>query len=58
MGLNIEDRYMVNMLEQRMAEKYGYETNGASLKCGMFLLKMVGVLTVYVTAVGIWWLVS
>jgi len=57
-GLNIEDKYMVNMLEPRMAEKYGYETNSASLKCGLFLLKMVGVLAVYVTALGVWWLVS
>ena len=49
---------MVNMLEQRIAEKYGYETNSLSANAGRFLLKLLLAGVVYGLVVGFWWLLG
>ena len=49
---------MVNMRRPRILEKYGYETNSLSVNAGKFLLGLVGVAVVYLSALALWMMIS
>ena len=49
---------MIDMSKPRILEKYGYKTNSLSVSAGKFLLGMVGVLLVYLLAIGLWQLLG